>query len=229
MFGHFGLFFEKNEPQPRCPPQQSHASGETHNPATDDCAIERLLSHDAKILLERNLQLTAVKALGKTSWRICLDTAKAHQPQKKILGEPLLVTLGSEEAHEKLHFAFRNGFGKRNEKIRLPQIGVVLWNLVFENEMVAESIPGKFREQAVVLMEIMPEMSKDQIWRKGPFNIFKRLFDGSAKIRKKAVAKGFHNDGALPDASEKSIGALFGFSSPLRIRTENEPVNLKMG
>src|SRR5439155_14763684 len=117
------------------------------------------------------LQLTAMKALGKTSWRICLDTAKAHQPQKKVLGKPLFVALSPEEAHQKLHFALRNDFGKRHEKIRLPQIGVVLWNLVFENEMVAESIPGEFREQAVVLMEIMPEMSKDQIGSKGPFNI----------------------------------------------------------
>jgi len=38
------------------------------------------------------------------------------------------------------------------------QIGIVLGNLVLEDEMIAESVPRQFAQEAMILMEIMAKI-----------------------------------------------------------------------
>src|SRR6266496_1028551 len=104
-----------------------------------------------------------METFGPTSGRIGFDAAQAKQAEKQVLGKPLFVALSAEVFHEPLDFFAANGVGERGKKIGRTEVRIVLGNFVFEDKMVSERIPGEFANHAMVLMEVVAKMSKDQI------------------------------------------------------------------
>ena len=79
--------------------------------------------------------------------------------------------------------------GKRDEYGRPPQITVVLWNLVFQDEMIAEGIPGQFRQQTVVLVRIVRLVGEYQVRRNQLLQFFKNSLHFGAVIGHESVGK----------------------------------------
>ena len=64
-----------------------------------------------------------------------------------------------------------------HEKVRRSQIAIVLWDFVFQDEMVAKRIPSQFADDSVILVEVMPVVSKNQIGSELVFQFFEINFD----------------------------------------------------
>src|SRR5262249_60651339 len=52
---------------------------------------------------------------------------------------------------------------ERDVEIGRPEVAVVLGDLVLEDEVVAEGVPGQLTGQAVVLMEVAARVGQDQV------------------------------------------------------------------
>ena len=52
---------------------------------------------------------------------------------------------------------------ERNEGVGRAQITVVLRDLVFENQVIPERIPGQVRHQPMVLMQVVAGMREDHV------------------------------------------------------------------
>src|SRR4051794_11485165 len=104
-----------------------------------------------------------MKTFGETSVRVGFDAAKPKQTPKQLLRKRLFVSLGPEIAHQRLNLFSASPLRQGHKKVGRTEIRVILGDFVFEDEMVPESVPGKFADHAVILMKIVAEMGKDEI------------------------------------------------------------------
>src|SRR6266850_7473592 len=79
-----------------------------------------------------------------------LHAAQPHQREEGVFAEPVLVALRGEALHDGARLLLRGRRVERDEKVRRAEVGVVLRDLVFEDQVVAEGVPGELRDRAVV-------------------------------------------------------------------------------
>jgi hypothetical protein len=77
--------------------------------------------------------------------------------------KPIPVPLTPKGVHHEVNFLLANLFIQMNKEIRGTEVAVVFYDFIFKDEMVSESIPGKFRDQPVILVQIMTIMSKNNV------------------------------------------------------------------
>src|SRR5262249_35231802 len=94
-----------------------------------------------------------------------LDASKSEQRKESIFPKPGFVALRLETAEDIFRFSTANRFVQRNKQVRRPQVAVVFRNFVFQNQMRSKSIPGQFRDQAMILVQVVSVMSEDQVGR----------------------------------------------------------------
>ncbi len=85
--------------------------------------------------------LAAMEGLGVTRGRGCLDSTQPHQAMEEVNGKPLLVSLRTEIAHQRLNSSAADRLGQRHEKVWRSQVSVVLRDLVLKDEVIPEGIP----------------------------------------------------------------------------------------
>jgi hypothetical protein len=102
---------------------------------------------------------------------------KTHQGEKGITVEPMLGALGEKEFLQIFHFFVRQRFADLHEAIRGTEVTVIFWNFVFQQQVIPECVPGQIRDQAMILMAIVAEMSKNQVGIYPRFKRFKEIFD----------------------------------------------------
>jgi hypothetical protein len=51
-----------------------------------------------------------------------------------------------------------------DEKVRLPEISIILRHLVFQDHLIAEGIPCQIGNQAVVLVSVLTEVGEYEVW-----------------------------------------------------------------
>src|SRR5260370_41063190 len=105
-----------------------------------------------------------VERLGVTAGCVAFDSSQSHEGEKCILPKPTLAVLGAESVHDLGNFLLADPRLEWHKQIRPPQVAVVLWNFVFQNQMVAKRLPSQFRDRAVVLVRVF--MVKNEVWRK---------------------------------------------------------------
>ena len=108
-------------------------------------------------------QLPTVESLGEPRWRGGLDAAQPQQAVEEVFGKPLLVSLRCEIAHQASHLSPGDRLRQGNKKIRRTQVGVVLGNFIFQNEVLPECVPGEVADQTVVLMKSELEKIREQV------------------------------------------------------------------
>ena len=84
-------------------------------------------------------------------------------------------------------------------------------------EMVAKCVPGQFRDNAVILVQVMPVMREDEIGLHFRLQLLEGLLDVGADVRKEAVAEVMNGDVLLRSAGEHHPGGalcLFGDATP---------------
>ncbi len=59
-------------------------------------------------------------------------------------------------------------FGQRHEDVGVAEISLVLGDVVLEDQMIAEGIPRKLTDRAVVLVQVVASTRQDQVGRELP-------------------------------------------------------------
>src|SRR5438874_8282542 len=138
-------------------------------------------------------RFSTAKGLGVTARLGRLGAPQPHQTVKQFLREPPFVLLRGKVPHQALYFLACVGFAQRHEEIRRAQISVVFRDFVFEDEVIAKSVPRQLAYQTVVLVKIMPAMRKDYIRPEDFLEFLEAFFDWRAEVGKDSISEGFQD------------------------------------
>src|SRR5438046_10551977 len=100
---------------------------------------------------------------------------------------------------------------------------VVIWELVFKDEVIAKSIPHQLAHQTVVLVKIVSAVREDYIRREDFLEFFEAFFDRRTEVGKESISKGFHHDSLLARPTQERVRAALGFFRAPRLGTQHEP------
>src|SRR5438067_1622191 len=101
-----------------------------------------------------------MKAFCEACGRSGLYSAQPHQTLEQIFRKPLLASLTPKIPHQPPYFLAAYGLRKRNKNVRRSKVRIVFRNLIFQNEMITESIPRELTKQPMVLVEVVSAMSE---------------------------------------------------------------------
>src|SRR5579863_1647187 len=93
--------------------------------------------------------------------RIAFHSANAHQPEKRIPVKPALRLLRLECLEQIVNLLFVQRSFDRHVDIGTSEITVILWDLIFEDQMIPEGVPRQLGEQPMILVRISAPMRKD--------------------------------------------------------------------
>src|SRR5215831_9773523 len=97
--------------------------------------------------------------------------------------------LGPERVHDQLNLFLENLPADRHKKVRLPQIPIVLGDLIFENQVITKGIPSHLRKNSVVLVGIATVVGKNDIWRNRSLQFLKDGLHFGNSRRKQPIPK----------------------------------------
>ena len=103
-----------------------------------------------------------------------------------------------------------------DEDVGLAEIAVVFRNLVFEDQLVSERIPGQLADKTVILVQIVPRMRQDELGVDACLEHLERLLDLPADVRKEAVAEAVDDDlagGSVREERRRARSSLVGSCS----------------
>jgi hypothetical protein len=112
-----------------------------------------------------------------------------------------------------------------HKKVGIPQVAVVLGNLILQNQVVTEGIPGKISQQTVVLVQVLPVVRKDDIGRKTFFNGFKCLLHVGGHLGQKSVTVILYYDFLFGYVLQERLRTFPGFPGPFGVGSEDHPLN----
>src|SRR6266545_3113510 len=109
--------------------------------------------------------LPAVEGLGEPGRRPAFHPSQSQHGHEEIFGEPGLAPLTLEGGEEGLHLHAGGLLVQMNEDVGTPEVTIVFRNLVLEDQMVAEGVPGEFAHHAVILVDVVPVVRQHEVWR----------------------------------------------------------------
>src|SRR5450755_2906618 len=98
------------------------------------------------------------------------------------------------------NFALRVPVLEPDEEVRASKVPVVLGDLEFEDQVIAERIPCELRNQAVILMRVATIVGKDQVGLKALLDLLEALLHRAAFVGQVGIAERMENDLALRSA-----------------------------
>jgi hypothetical protein len=105
----------------------------------------RSSSSYSPLTLERlKHEFTAIERLSVTAGCIALHAAEPHEREKSALLKPLLGMLRLESVHDVADFRLANISIERHKHTGSPEVTVILWNLVLQDDVIPESVPSQF-------------------------------------------------------------------------------------
>src|SRR5258707_15509612 len=98
-----------------------------------------------------------------TAGCVTFHPTQTHERKERVFLEPVLAALRLKSLHQVTNFPLARLFIETHKYVGLSHITVVFWDLVFQYQMISESIPGQLGNLAVVLMSILTVMGKNHI------------------------------------------------------------------
>jgi hypothetical protein len=141
----------------------------------------------------------------------------------------LFAFLGLEAAHKDVHLLATQRLRESNEEIGRAQVAIILGNLVFQNHVVPETVPRKFTNQAMVLMQVAAAMSENQIRSERPLQYLEGIFDPSALEREIAIPKILEDDPRSSGGPQEKLRRFRRLPFSLRCGTEDHPIKFQTG
>src|SRR3989344_5523455 len=172
--------------------------------------------------------LFAIESLGVAAGGVRFDTPDSEERQKSVLREPVFLPLRLVTAHEMIQLATAESLVELDEKVRRPHVSVVLEYLVFKDQVIAKAVPREFRDEPMVLMQIVAIVGEDQVRLHSAPQFFEIVLDLLADVREEAVLEVLDDDLARTRARQEKRRALLRFPGALRIGTEDHPVKLQV-
>jgi len=141
-------------------------------------------------------------------FRISIDcstlcSTKPQQSEESLFTEPILPTLCSENIDQRFDLAAGHTPAQRHVQVRLAEVSVPFRNLVFENELLAEGVPGQVGHDSVVLVPVVTRVSEDDVWTEVARETFERVLDGIEMRREISVPKFMEVDRSLRRGAEE--------------------------
>src|SRR5215510_12805025 len=99
-------------------------------------------------------EFAAIERFGVAAVSIAFHAPQSHESEKRRLVEPSPGMLRRKRLHDATHFLRARLGVEWHEHRWLTHITVVLGNLVFEDQMVPERVPGQFGDQPMVLVSV---------------------------------------------------------------------------
>jgi hypothetical protein len=111
----------------------------------------------------------------------------------------------------------------------VSQISFVFGDFIFQDQVVAESIPGQIANKSMILVSILKMMGKDQIRHKHPLNLLEVLLDFASDVREEPVPEILRYDSLALASLKKPCGAPPSFFCASRVGAENYPKKVHFG
>ena len=108
-------------------------------------------------------ELAPVEALGQAARRSRLHPAQPQQREEEVFREPLLRPLRAEALEQCLDLAPRDRLLEVDEDVGRAEVAVVLGDLVLEDQVVAEGVPGQLGDEPVVLVAVVVGVREDEV------------------------------------------------------------------
>src|SRR5437879_7614243 len=104
-----------------------------------------------------------METLRKSTRTTGLDAAQSRQRKKSVRSEPLLGSLRRKRIENVFYFALACSTVQPKINVWCSQITIILWDLVFQDQVIAKRVPSQFTNHAVILMQIMAVMRQNQV------------------------------------------------------------------
>jgi hypothetical protein len=108
-------------------------------------------------------ELASVKRLGVSPVGVAFDSAESKHRKERVLGEPAFASLAPEVLHQVTHLLLADRIVQLHEEVWDSKVSVVLDYFVLENRMVPKRVPGQFRHEAMILMQVISVMGKYEV------------------------------------------------------------------
>jgi hypothetical protein len=118
-----------------------------------------------------------------------LHSTKSHESEKGLFTEPVFRALSSEDVNQRLALPPSRACAQGHVQIRLAEVTVPFRNLVFENELLAEGVPGQVGHDSVVLVPVVTHVSEDDVRTEFARETFERVLDGIEMRREVSVTE----------------------------------------
>src|SRR5262249_51142906 len=123
-----------------------------------------------------------------------LHAPESRQTEKGLPVEPLLGPLRREVRHEQFDLALQNTGRNRHVKVGLAKVSIPLGDLVLEDAMIAERIPGQPARLPMILVRVGSRVGQDEIGIRAAFQRLEPALDLVTLLREEPVLKGQHLD-----------------------------------
>src|SRR5262245_25435786 len=175
----------------------------------------------------REHELAGVEGLRVTLRRVALDSAQPQQGTERVLAEPPPPSLRDECTEQVRDLALHVSRREWHEHVRHTEVPVVLRDLELEDHLVAKRVPGELGDEAVVLVQVAPEVREDQPRPHGLFERLEALLGRRALMRQEAVAMGEDPHALLARPPEEAARRIEPLAPPPLVGAEHEPVHLE--
>src|ERR1700748_148438 len=108
-------------------------------------------THGRSPLFSLHHDLASVEGFRESVRRAAFRAPQTRQTHEGLRVEPVLRALRAEMVVEELGLALHQRPAGRDEDVRLTQIAVPFRNLVFEDRMIAKSVPGQHGYFSMIL------------------------------------------------------------------------------
>ena len=108
----------------------------------------------------------------------------------------------------------RDRRGQRHEEVRRPEVAVELRDLVLEDQVVAERVPGQLAGKPVVLVEVVAGVGEDELRVDPALQLLEELLDLAARVGEEAVPEPVDLDARRARRRRGRPAALARASSP---------------
>ena len=164
----------------------------------------------------------AIIGLGAAGGVACLPLAQAGKAAERLLFEPVLGALRTEVTEKQLNLARHCCGADGHVDIGLAEVTIPLGNLVFEYKVIAERVPGELAREPVILMEIQPRVSEDEI-RFDRLELLEACLHRGAVVGEEALAVLEDPDIWRADAFEKCISTRSRLVCTHAVRGQHDP------
>src|SRR6185295_4126165 len=128
------------------------------------CALLRRRSDCSKVLIvigSSQQKFACEEGFGVTL--PAFHAAKARQAAEGFFVEPGFRTLRAEMAMQEFDLAAQDFLAEFDIEVRLAQIAIPFRNFVFEDELIAEGVPGELTEEPMILVRILARMGHNHV------------------------------------------------------------------
>src|SRR6266545_156742 len=182
---------------------------------------------DSKGRATRQHHLPHIEAFRIPGRRVRLQPTQPHHRPKCVCAEPRAVELAREVREQQLDLPRGGGLVQGDEQHGSAEVALVLGDLVLEDQVVAEGVPGQLRDQAVVLVRVVAARGQDQVRREAALELLEGLLDRGALPGEEAVPEGPHLDLAVVAAAEERLRAVHRLLGALALAAQHQPADLQ--